>query len=60
MQGIVVSGHLRLTAVRGHRDGSDSGSNDSSLGVLDAAGFEQVATLPEFWREPQGQETLIA
>jgi GNAT superfamily N-acetyltransferase len=36
----------------------DSGTRHSSLGVLEAAGFSQVANLPEYWREPEGQETF--
>jgi ribosomal protein S18 acetylase RimI-like enzyme len=36
----------------------DSGSEHSSLGVLEAAGFKRVAELPEYWREPEGQETF--
>lgn len=36
----------------------DSGSRHSSLGVLEAAGFERVAELPKYWREPEGQETF--
>jgi len=36
----------------------DSGSRQSSIGVLEAAGFSRVVDLPEFWREPEGQETF--
>lgn len=36
----------------------ESGSADSSLGVLEAAGFNRMATIREYWREPEGQETF--
>jgi ribosomal protein S18 acetylase RimI-like enzyme len=36
----------------------DSGGKHSSVGVLEAAGFKRVAELPEYWREPAGQETF--
>jgi N-acetylglutamate synthase-like GNAT family acetyltransferase len=36
----------------------DSGSVNSSIGVLEAAGFQRVAGIPEYWREPEGQETF--
>ncbi|WP_324785181.1 GNAT family N-acetyltransferase [Streptomyces sp. H51] len=36
----------------------DSGGRHSSLGVLEAAGFQRVAELPEYWREPEGAETF--
>jgi N-acetylglutamate synthase-like GNAT family acetyltransferase len=36
----------------------DSGSRHSSLGVLEAAGFQRVTELPKYWREPEGQETF--
>lgn len=35
----------------------DSGSN-SSVGVFEAAGCKRIAELPEYWREPDGQETF--
>lgn len=36
----------------------ESGSEQSSIGVLEAAGFQRVAELPEYWREDAGQETF--
>lgn len=36
----------------------DSGDAHSSLGVLQAAGFQRVVDIPAFWREPEGQETF--
>ncbi|MEU3349181.1 hypothetical protein ABZ723_30165 [Streptomyces sp. NPDC006700] len=36
----------------------DSGDRHSSFGVLEAAGFQRVAELRKFWREPEGEETF--
>jgi ribosomal protein S18 acetylase RimI-like enzyme len=36
----------------------DSGTHNSSVGVLESAGFERLAELKEYWREPAGQETF--
>jgi N-acetylglutamate synthase-like GNAT family acetyltransferase len=36
----------------------DSGSNESSRGLLEAAEFEAVGVLPEYWREPDGEYTF--
>lgn len=36
----------------------DSGSANSSIGVLEAAGFQRVVDIPEYWREPEGLETF--
>ncbi|MFD5063831.1 GNAT family N-acetyltransferase [Streptomyces sp. NPDC058394] len=36
----------------------DSGSKSSSIGVLESAGFKRVASLAEYWRELEGQETF--
>ncbi|MDT0379450.1 GNAT family N-acetyltransferase [Streptomyces sp. DSM 42041] len=36
----------------------DSGGVHSSTGVLESAGFQRVADLPEYWREPVGEETF--
>jgi ribosomal protein S18 acetylase RimI-like enzyme len=35
-----------------------SGNEHTSLGVLRAAGFKRLGELPEYWREPDGQETF--
>jgi GNAT superfamily N-acetyltransferase len=35
-----------------------SGSEQSSIGVLEAAGFARVAELREYWREEEGHETF--
>lgn len=36
----------------------DSGTSQSSVGVFEAAGCVRIAELPEYWREPDRQETF--
>jgi ribosomal protein S18 acetylase RimI-like enzyme len=36
----------------------DLGGPHSSLGVLEASGFQRVAELLRYWREPEGEETF--